>query len=33
MTKPTKQLCAQRRLKSAWASAESDQTLRFELNG
>ena len=26
MTKPTKWLCAQRRLKSAWASAPSDQS-------
>ena len=25
MTKPTKWLCAQRRLRSAWASAQSDQ--------
>ena len=28
MTKPTKWLCAQRRLRSAWASAQSDQSLR-----
>ena len=28
MTKPTKWLCAQRRLRSAWASAQSDQRLR-----
>ena len=28
MTKPTKCLCAQRRLRSAWASAQSDQSLR-----
>ena len=28
MTKPTKWLCAQRRLRSAWASAQSDQNLR-----
>ena len=28
MTKPTKWLCAQRRLRSAWASAKSDQSLR-----
>ena len=28
MTKPTKLLCAQRRLRSAWASAQSDQSLR-----
>ena len=27
-TKPTKWLCAQRRLRSAWASAQSDQRLR-----
>ena len=27
MTKPTKWLCAQRRLRSAWASAQSDQSL------
>ena len=27
MTKPTKWLCAQRRLRSAWASALSDQSL------
>ena len=27
MTKPTKWLCAQRRLRSAWASAQSDQCL------
>ena len=27
MTKPTKRLCAQRRLRSAWASAQSDQNL------
>ena len=26
MTKPTKQLCAQRRLRSAWAFAQSDQS-------
>ena len=26
MTKPTKWLCAQRRLRSAWASAQSDQS-------
>ena len=29
MTKPTKWLCAQRRLRSAWASAQSDQSLRW----
>ena len=28
MTKPIKWLCAQRRLRSAWASAQSDQSLR-----
>ena len=28
MTKPAKWLCAQRRLRSAWASAQSDQSLR-----
>ena len=28
MTKPTKWLCAQRRLRSAWASAQSNQSLR-----
>ena len=28
MTKPTKCLCNQRRLRSAWASAQSDQSLR-----
>ena len=28
MTKPTKWLCAQRRLRPAWASAQSDQSLR-----
>ena len=28
MTKPTKWLCTQRRLGSAWASAQSDQSLR-----
>ena len=27
MTKPTKWVCAQRRLRSAWASAQSDQNL------
>ena len=27
MTKPTKWLCTQRRLRSAWASAQSDQSL------
>ena len=33
MTKPTKWLCAQRRLGSAWASAQSDQSLRCALSG
>ena len=33
MTKPTKWMCAQRRLRSAWASAQSDQSLRCALNG
>ena len=28
MTKPTKWLCAQQRLRSAWASAQSDQSLQ-----
>ena len=28
MTKPTKWLCSQQRLRSAWASAQSDQSLR-----
>ena len=32
-TKPTKWPCAQRRLRSAWASTQSDQTLRCALNG
>ena len=32
LTKPTK-VCAQRRLRSAWASAQSDQTLRCALDG
>ena len=31
MTKPTKWLCAQRRLRSAWTSAQSDQSLRCAL--
>ena len=30
MTKPTKWLCTQRRLRSAWASAQSDQSLRCQ---
>ena len=33
MTKATKWLCAQRRLRSAWASAQSDQSLRCALSG
>ena len=33
MTKSTQWLSAQRRLKSAWASAQSDQSLRCALNG
>ena len=33
MTKPTKSLYAQRRLRSVWASAQSDQSLRCALNG
>ena len=33
MTKPTKWLCAQRKLRSAWAFAQSDQSLRCALNG
>ena len=33
MTEPTKWLCAQRRLRSAWASAQSDQSLRCALMG
>ena len=32
-TKPTKWLCTQRRLRSAWASTQSDQSLRCALNG
>ena len=32
VTKPTMWLCAQRRLRSAWASAQSDQSLRCALN-
>ena len=32
-TKPRKWLCAQRRLRSAWASAQCDQSLRCALNG
>ena len=33
MTKPTKWLCGQWRLRSAWASAQSDQSLHCALNG
>ena len=33
MTKPTKWLCAQPRLRSVWASAQSDQSLRCAFNG
>ena len=33
MIKPTKWLCAQRRFRSAWASAQSDQSLCCALNG
>ena len=33
MTKPTKWPCPQRRLRSAWASVQSDQSLRCALNG
>ena len=33
MTKPTKWLCAQWTLRSAWASTQSDQSLRFVLMG
>ena len=33
MTKPTKWVCAQRRLRSAWASAQTGQRLRCALNG
>ena len=32
MTKPTRWLCAQWRLRSAWASAQSDQSLRCALS-
>ena len=32
MTKPTKWLCTQQRLWSAWASAQTDQSLRCVLN-
>ena len=33
MTKPTKWLCTQRRLRSAWAFAHFDRSLRCALNG
>ena len=33
MKKPTKWVCAQWRLRSAWASAQSDQSLRCVFNG
>ena len=33
ITKPTKWLYAQRRFRSAWASAQSDHSLRCALNG
>ena len=33
ITKPTEWLCAQRRLRSAWSSAQSDQSLRCALSG
>ena len=33
MIKPTMWVCAQRRLRSAWASAQSDQSLRCAING
>ena len=33
VTKPTKWLCAQRRLRSAWAPGRSDESLRCALNG
>ena len=33
VTKPTMWLCAQRRLRSAWTSAQSDQSLHYALNG
>ena len=32
MTKPTKLLCIQRRLRSTWASSQSDQSLYCALN-
>ena len=33
MTKPTKWVCAQLRLRLVWAFAQSDQSLRCALNG
>ena len=33
MSKPTKRVCAQRRLRSAWVSTQSDQSLRCALSG
>ena len=33
MTKPTKWLCAKQRLRSAWASTQSDQGLYWVLIG
>ena len=33
MAKPSKRLCAQPRLRSVWASAQSDQSLRCAFNG
>ena len=33
MTKPTKWVCAQQQHRSAWASAQSDQSLRCAFNG
>ena len=33
MIKPTNWLCAQRRHRSAWASTQSDQSIRCALNG
>ena len=33
MTEPTKWVCAQQRLRSAWASTQSDQSLHCALNG
>ena len=32
MTKPTNWVCTQQRLRSAWVSAQSDQSLRFALS-